>query len=197
VRRALIALPILATLALPLFALAADPWVHDSDDTKGRLDIRRVDFAGDKKPRWTVITWRRWHSRNIFDKGYILVRLDTFGGTRFDYYALVRSVGHRLKAGLFRDPRHHHDTRLSGLKVWRPGGHSLKVRLRLSKLHFGEPRTYYRWAVETIFTNHNCPRTCFDTAPGRGAVKEPRPGITPAPTPSPTPSLTPTPTPSI
>ena len=195
-KRAVIALAILATLALPLFAAAGDSSVHDPDDTKGRLDIRRVDFEGHKRPRWTVFTWRRWHSRDIFDQGYILVRLDSFGGTRFDYYALIRSVGHGLTAGLFRDPRHHPDTRLSGLKVWRPDRHSIKLRLRLSKLHFGGSRSFYRWAVETIFSNHNCPRTCFDSAPGHGAIKEPRPGVTPTSTPTPTPSTTPTPTPS-
>ena len=31
----------------------------------------------------------------MFDAGYLLVRLDTFGDARYDYYALARSDGFR------------------------------------------------------------------------------------------------------
>jgi hypothetical protein len=190
VRRAAVAIVVLGSLALPLFALADRRLLHDANDAKGRLDVRRVEFDGHRKPRWKVVTWSGWSARTILDRGYVLVRLDSFGSGRFDYYALLRSIGGHMTAGLFHDRRGHPDYRVSSLKVWRPGRRSVKVRIRLNKLRFGASRRYYRWAVETIFSGRHCRNTCFDNAPGHGAVKEPLPGVTPSPSPSPTPTPT-------
>jgi hypothetical protein len=193
-KRIILATVVLGALALPLLALASHIVVHDPNDTRGRLDVRRVEVHRKWRPRWTVVTWSGWRVRAIFDRGYVLVRLDTFHTERFDYYALVRSIGSRMKATLFRDRRWRSDIPLGPLPVSRPDRSSVKVPIRLSKLRFGRSRRYYRWTVETIFTNRSCPNTCFDHAPNRGAIKEPRPGVSPAPTPTPTVSPTPSPT---
>ncbi len=52
-----------------------------------------------------IITFHDWSVERIFDRGYFLIRLDTFGGERYDYYALARSTGFRMKATLVRDRR--------------------------------------------------------------------------------------------
>ncbi|MDQ3963832.1 MAG: hypothetical protein M3277_07980, partial [Actinomycetota bacterium] len=84
-------------------ALADHVVVQDMNDTKGLLDVRRAEVAGAKRPRFKVTTFERWRVAEIFDYGFMLVQLDTISTPRFDYYALVRSDGSRLRASLWRD----------------------------------------------------------------------------------------------
>ena len=85
-------------VALPLLASARHLDVQDPNDTRGLLDVRRVQVVGTDRPRFTVLTFGRWTTADIYDRGFLLVYLDTFGDERFDYYALLRSVGGSMKA---------------------------------------------------------------------------------------------------
>lgn len=165
--------------------------VVDQADTRGPLDIRRASIEGQRRPRWKVATWEGWSRPRIFDSGYVMVRLDTFGRARADYYVLVGSSGDRLYADLWRDRTNEPDVKRSAVAVWRPGWKSVAVKVPLARLRIGSDRAFYRWSVETIFTGPACPRVCFDLAPDEGTILEPLP----FPTPTPTPSVTETPTP--
>ena len=184
---------------VPMLASANHQAVRDHNDTKGVLDVRRVNVKGTRaRPKWQVVTFSGWSAASIWDQGYGLVYLDTFGGGRFDYYALVESDGYSLNASLWRDRRKKSDRRTSKLHVARAGRRSFTVKIPLRKLKLPDARLTYRWYVETIMSNDVCAHPCFDRAPDSGAVAEPIPGRQPPSTPPPTiiPSLTPTPRPS-
>lgn len=190
---ALTAGTVLVAASASWFAGAGHLPVMDPQDTGGKLDIRRADVFGQERPRWKVATYGWWRPKGIWDRGFILVKLDTFGDERFDYYALVRSVGNRMRGDLYRDRRRKKDRRIARLNVWRKNRRSVSLRIPLQKLNIGPNRVHYSWAVQTLFTAKNCPRTCFDFTPDSGAVVEPLPGIDePTPTPEPTPEPTPT-----
>lgn len=179
-------------------AIAGHVNLIDPNDTPGLLDVRRVELDGTKRPRWRVFTFSRWSTEDVFDSGFTLVRLDTFGSPRFDYYALIRSNGFRLRASLWRDRATKRDYKVDGLAVWRPSRASLAVRVPLRKVRIGKRRIAYHWIVETLFTSDKCRSVCIDFAPDAGRIAEPLPVPPPTPTPTPTPSdsATPTPTPS-
>ena len=185
-------------VALPLLAVASHVEVRDPNDTRGILDVRRVDVSGTERPTWQVITFSDWTVARLWDKGYLLVRLDTFGSARYDYYALVRSNGRGLKGTLVRDRQGKPDFNMSKLTAWHPTRTSIKVRIPLSRMRVGERRLEYFWQIQTLFSNKSCTRICIDDAPNDGGVAEPIPGRTPDPIPNPTiaPTLTPTATPS-
>lgn len=183
-------------VALPLLAVANHAYVSDADDTRGRLDVRRARVNDGRPPTWTVVTYPRWSVERIWDAGYFMVRLDTFGKRRFDYYALVRSDGYGMQGSLWRDRANKPDRQISTLKAWHPKPRVLKLRIPLNKMYFGEQRVQYRWRVETLYLTPRCPRTCLDNAPDRGAVTEMVPWATPSPVPSGTPTETPSETPS-
>jgi hypothetical protein len=188
-----------AFAVLPLFASANHAPVRDSNDTKGALDVRHVKVKGTRsRPKWQVVTFSRWSAASIWDEGYGLVYLDTFGKGRFDYYALVRSDGYALEATLWRDRKKKADNRVAKLHVARSNHKSFTVKIPLRKLKLPKARLTYRWYVETIVSSEVCPRSCFDRAPDSGAVAEPIPGRKPPSTPPPTivPSITVTPRPS-
>ena len=196
-----IALVLLAALALiPLLARANHQPATDRNDTRGPLDVRRVEVNGTRsKPKWRVVTFGRWGARSIWDKGYGLVHLDAFGDGHFDYFALVRSNGHGLEAALWRDRKKKDDARLGKLHVARSDRRSFTVEVPTRRLHIPQARVFYRWYVQTIAVTRNCPRSCFDRAPDHGAVTEfvrrPPPTSTLPPGPSVSP-VTPTPSPS-
>jgi hypothetical protein len=182
-----------------LFAYAGSN-VDDPNDTPGVLDVKRVDFAGNKRPRFKTVTFATWTVDRIHDRGFVLVYVDTFGSNRFDYYGMVRSNGKEMVARLYRDRKKKRDLAISHLNAWRRSKRSVSVRLPLSKLRIPESRTFYRWYVMTLFTGPSCKKVCFDAIPNGDPVSQPVPGATPTPvptvSPSPTPTTSPSPTPT-
>ncbi|MFN2488327.1 MAG: hypothetical protein ABR529_01000 [Actinomycetota bacterium] len=171
-------------LAPPLLASAHPVSVRDGNDAKGRFDIRRVKKFGTDKPGWRVIVRQRWRAREVVDHGYLLTYLDTFGTSRYDYYALIRSDGRRMKGALLRDRARKNDYRVSSLKVWRRDRRSVSMRIPLRRVKTTNKRDHYNWAVQSVYTSPRCKRVCFDRAPNDGGVEEPlgQPAPTPAPT---------------
>ena len=188
----------LALGALGFVASANHVSLEDQNDTRGLLDVRRVQLHGSERPRWKVITWAGWTTAETWDAGYVTVLLDTIGDERPDYYVLAGSAGNRMYGQLWRDRSNKRDRRLGPVKVWRPNRTSVSIRLPLRKLNVGERRAFYRWRIETLFTGDRCRRTCFDLAPNDGYVVQPLGDPTPDPVPTITitPTITPQPTPS-
>lgn len=162
----------LASTAAP--ALGGFATLPDPNDTKGVLDVRKVEKFGIERPGFRIATCCRWSINGIWDRGFFLVRFDTFGGTRFDYYALVRSNGSEMLASLWRDRQKYPDRYITALEEWRPNRRSATVRVPLSRMDLGGPRRVtYRWKVQTMFTSPRCRKVCFDRAPNKTAVTEP------------------------
>ena len=186
------------TIALPLLASARHADLQDRDDARGPLDIRRVEVAGTAAtPRWMVTTYGAWSAKRIWDRGFVLVELDTFGSKRVDYYVLVRSTGSRLSGALFRDRASKPDRKITAVRVTRRNRRTVAASAPLRRMR-RRSGGVYSWFVLSLFNSRDCSQVCFDRAPERGAVTEP--GATATPTPSlpttlPTPTLTPTPTP--
>jgi hypothetical protein len=174
---------VIASMLIPVLVQAHHVDPRDPNDTRGLLDIKRVDVAFTRQPRFQVITWRRWTAKQIWDKGFGLVWLDTFGKGRYDYYALVRSNGSGLVGEMFRDRQGRRDRRLFFVRAWKASRNSFSVRLRLSRLRMPASRRVYRWKVQTLFVGSRCRRTCFDFVPNQRAIREPNPF---APKPPPT-----------
>ncbi|HEY7873871.1 MAG TPA: hypothetical protein VIG64_01995 [Actinomycetota bacterium] len=191
----LVALALMASLALaPLLAQANHQSPEDGNDTRGVLDVRRVDVKGTRsKPKWRVATSARWDARTIWDKGYALVYFDVLGNEHFDHYALVGSNGFGLEGSLWRDRRQKPDARIGALHVARSDRRSFTVRVPLRRLDIPRARLTYRWYVQTILVNGRCPRSCLDRVPNDGAVTEPvpEPNVTSPPPTPPLPSITP------
>ncbi len=181
--------------AVPLLAWANHADVRDRNDTSGLLDVSRVEVTGSERPVWHILTFNDWTVERIFDTGFFLIRLDTFGTERYDYYGLVRSDGYRLKGTLVRDRSRRPDFNVSRIDVWRPTRSSVKARIPLAKMRIGTSRLTYTWQVQTLFSSDNCRRVCIDHAPDRGGVAERLPGV-PPPVPTETPTVAPTASPS-
>jgi hypothetical protein len=163
---------IAAATAAPGLVLARHRNVSDPSDVRGPLDIRRVAVTG--KPRvWIIETFARWRARRIWDKGYFVVRFDTFRSPRYDYFLLARSNGSRMTAALYRDRKRKSDFRVAHLRSWRLSRRDVRVRVRLSVMKFGRKRTSYRWYAQSLFTGSRCRNTCLDRAPNRRAISEP------------------------
>lgn len=182
-----VALAVVASVT-GLIAAASHVAVPDADDTRGLLDISAVRMRGDEEPKWKVTTYRRWRIVDIFDIGFGFIHFDSFGSSRFDYYALIRSNGFRLKAMLYRDRIEKRDYAVADLDVWRSDRRSFTVRVPLRLLRVGTGRAAYGWQAQTAFTSRRCRRVCFDLAPDTGSIVEPLPAPLPTATPSPTPS---------
>lgn len=140
---------------------------EDENDTHGFLDVKHIDSSLEtNEPVWRVITISRWSVFRMWDRGFVVVYLDTFGGPLHDYYALVRSVGVRLRATLYRNGH-----RLGSLSVWRRNRRSVSIRIPFDKLLVAADRDFYRWRVVTL--TDRCRNTCFDRIPDDGAMVEP------------------------
>ena len=179
----------LATVALvAIVASAHHTDLLDPNDTRGKLDVRQVRLAHQPLPPvWTVVTFAEWRTAEMWDRGYILVLLDTSGGERADYYLLVRSIGSVLRGSLWRARIFGPDSYVGNVPVKRLSPRSASVQVSLSRLKFGAKRSSYRWWVQTVFTGLTCQRTCQDRAPNRESVLQWRPGMSPSPSsPSPT-----------
>jgi hypothetical protein len=169
---------VIASLLVPVLVWAHHVDPRDPNDTPGPLDVRRVNVVRRSTPRFEIITWRGWTAKEIWDQGFGLVRLDTFGSSRFDYYALVRSTGTRLRGDLFRDRSRGSDRRLFALKTSKSSRRSFRVRIPLKRLRMPRSRAIYRWEVQTLFVGNRCRRTCFDFVPNQGSVRERNPFAT-------------------
>jgi hypothetical protein len=180
-----------AVITVALIAVIAG--AHDTDfpdpnDARGKLDVKQVRLAhAPGPPSWTIVTFSDWSTAEMWDRGYIMVLLDTQGGGGAEYYLLVRSAGVSLQGSLWRAHAYGPDSFLGSAPVRRPSRHAASVQVGLSRLTFGASRSFYRWWVETVYTSDLCRRTCHDRAPNREPVKQWRPGMSPPP-PSPSPS---------
>jgi Ca2+-binding RTX toxin-like protein len=144
-----------------------NPSPQDENDTHGFLDVKQVDsFLATVEPVWRIVTISRWSAFRMWDRGFVLVYLDTFGADLPDYYALIRSAGSRLRATLYRNGH-----RLASLPVWRRNSRSVSIRVPLGKLLVEAERGFYRWRVVTL--TDRCRQTCFDHIPDEGAMVEP------------------------
>jgi hypothetical protein len=147
--------------------------VRDPAEVRGPLDVRRVELRGQNAGRWLIKTYGGWTRKRIQDRGFFLVFLDTFGTRRFDFYALVRSNGEKLKGSLWRDRKKKPDYRVRFLRTSHPGRKIAGVRVGLAGLR--KRQSYYRWQVETLWNGKACPGVCFDRAPSVRALRRPLP----------------------
>ncbi len=186
------ALLVLAVAALsPLVAGARHVDVTDGNDTKGRFDIRRVEMGSGPPYKWRTKMWNRWTLKQAWDAGFVLLYLDTFGGERADYYALIRSTGRKVRAVLYRDRERKDDYPVRRLSASRPSRKGVSVTVPFGDLRRRRSRIF-GWRVQTLWTGNKCRRVCFDRAPNRVDVTEPGPQSTPT-IPPPVPTETPTP----
>ena len=186
-RAALVLVVLMVTGSLStMFAKANHQDVGDGDDVKGMLDIRRVEnFGKPANPRWKIMTIGGSSAKELWDHGFFLVYLDTFGDSRFDYYALVASKGSKMKGTLWRDPANKRDRKVGTFPVWRANKRSVTLRLPLSNVNTGgKKRLTYRWFVKTLFTSTNCRKVCIDRAPDKNAVTENNGKSSPSPAPA-------------
>lgn len=181
-----------------MFAKATHQDSKDGNDVKGKLDIRAVNTAGqDSTPRWKFITFSRNPAKELQDRGFFLVYLDTFDDSRFDYYALISSDGSRLKGKVWRDRTNGPDRKVGNVRVWRADQSSVTVRVPLSMLNTGgKAWLTYRWFVKTLYTGRGCHRVCIDRSPNKGAVTDSNGKPSPSPTDTDDPGLTESPGPS-
>jgi len=171
---------------------AHDADITDPNDTRGKLDIREVRLAHQPgPPKWAFVTFGEWRTRRIWDRGYLIVMLDTRRGDAAEHYLLVRSAGAKLVGSLWRIRSVGPDSYLGQAPVKRWSRRNATVQVGLSRLEFGERRSFYRWWAETLFTSDRCRRTCRDRAPDVDAVLQWRPGMSPSPSPSPSGSPSP------
>jgi hypothetical protein len=175
---------LLSTFALPVLA-AGLLAVDDPNDTAGLLDVHEVRFFdGDGPPAWTVITFNDWTLRQLWDRGYVLLYLDTLGSPDPDYYVLVRADRRSLVGVLWRIRADGHDVNLFKVATRKRGGDGVRVSVPLRRLSIGDHRTLYRWSVLTLFTGNHCRRTCLDPAPDATMVEQPLPTGSPRRTPT-------------
>ena len=172
------ALAVLAAVALPV--LASNLFITDPNDTSGLLDVREVRFRDldERSPSWTVITFNDWTPRTLWDRGYVLLNLDTLGTPETDYYVLVRADRDRLRGSMWRSRVDARDLRLFSVAVVRRGDTGVEVSVPLRRLTVGVNRTTYRWSVTSLFTGGVCRRTCVDRAPDATMVEQPTPSST-------------------
>lgn len=170
-----VAVVVATSMVLSGVAFAAPARVADSNDTKGRLDVRRAERTrGTKYPKFDVKTYETWTKRRIRDRGYFLIYLDTFGDAHFNYYALVSSDGKAMRASLYRNRKKKSDYRIKSLNSSHPNRRTARVVVPLKKL--ATRSTYFRWRVLTLWNGKGCTSVCFDRAPNKGAVRDPFPG---------------------
>jgi hypothetical protein len=188
----------LVTVAvMALGAGAHDTDLTDRNDSRGRLDVRavRLNHQG-RPPFWTIVTFGEWGTAEMWDRGYLLILLDTRESPAADFYVLIRSVRVALEGTLWRARAVGPDTYVGSVPVRRLSRRSASATVGLSRLTFGEKRSFYRWWVQTLFTSDACPRTCHDRAPNKALVRQWRPGMSPSPSPSVSPSPSPSGSPS-
>lgn len=190
-RRALpiaVLLMALAFAALAMPATARRSEATDPNDTDGRLDLRTVALDGSAKPpRWTATTFGRWTVEQIWDKGFMIVELDTRRDEAVDHLLVVRSDGEELVGHLYKIRADGTQVEVATIDAEKDGSRSMSFSLALHKLAIGSSRTAYYWAAMSSFVGGECPRTCLDRVPDVGMVEELLPSVPPTPTPTPEP----------
>ena len=186
-----------AIITIALMAVVAgahDTDFQDPDDARGKLDVKQVRLAhAPGPPTWTIVTFGEWRTVGMWDRGYLMILLDTQSGVGPEFYLLVRSTGTALQGSLWRARSYGPDSYLGSVPTRRPSLRSASVQVALKRLTFGVSRSFYRWWVQTVYTNNVCRRTCHDRAPNGETVLQWRPGMSPTPSPSPSPSPSETP----
>jgi hypothetical protein len=170
---------VVALVAVALAATQRSVRINDPNDVRGKLDVREVRLRYYPGPAtWTVITYRPWIPRDIWDRGNFFIFIDTLGDERPEYYAAIHSMRSRLVAEL---RRFNTDRVIMHLPVSRTARRSVGVSVPLFKLKFGPARTSYRWSAMTSFVGPRCHLTCFDFVPNRGrpSPEQWRPGMSP------------------
>ena len=183
-KRRLVVLTACVVLALSLPALASHEIVRDDNDTKGRLDIRRVVMEEGTPRTWSITTYRGYKTEDIFDKGYLLVYFDVRQDTRFDYYLLLRPTFDKIKGNLWRDYEEANDQIVGQSRVRKTNNRTIAATVPFKRMMIPESRLEYRWQARTIVSGPTCHRVCIDRAPDVGAVTEllvPDPSPNPAP----------------
>lgn len=136
----------------------------DGNDTQGKLDVKKVKTSlGSNRPVWRIVTRSSWTVNGMWDKGYLLVFVDTRGGPGADFYAMARSNGNRIVGHLFK-MRGGVDTKKGKIKATHPNGKTVRIVIPLSKVNVGGARTYFRWSVRTL--HFACTKVCIDPVPG-------------------------------
>jgi hypothetical protein len=139
---------------------------QDPNDATGRLDVQRIQTTfGATSSSWTFFTHGQWSRKEMWDKGFAVVSLDTSGDLSAEYRIVirVRFDGRGMTASLMRLG----DGKQWGLEAWRPGRRSMAVELPMSRVSFGSGRTYYRWWGQTLYSHSGCKKAvCFDLTPG-------------------------------
>lgn len=182
-RTAALGLAAASILVLALPALGGTTSLEDPNDTNGRLDVRNVTLDDAVSPlAWRIETFRRWTVRDIWDRGFVTVQLDTKGDARIDHLAVVGSNGRALIGVLNRVRSDGRLVEIGRLHAGRAGGRAVALTIALHRLSIGPYRTSFSWNVVTSFLGDNCPRTCFDVVPDEGIVQQPLPGPSPSPT---------------
>ncbi len=176
-------------LALAFPAIGGTTSHPDPNDSASRLDVANVRMDDDQPlVRWRIATFGRWTASDIWDRGYLMVQLETKGDARVDHLAIVRSDGRRLRGTLNRVRNDGRLVEIGGIQVDKEGERAVSLWFALSRLSIGSHRTSYFWSVLTSYSSDRCPQTCFDAVPNAGMIEQPLPGASPSPTPTATPT---------
>jgi hypothetical protein len=192
---ALGAILLVASLGAPARAIQTS--LTDTNDVHGLLDERSVVFRYEPGPyAWAFATFGSWSLPNVWDRGFFIVELDTFGSRGIDYVVVVRSDGRSMIGDLFRRRFDGEERHLLRLSAWRSGSRGAGVEVPRSAVRLGGSRTSFFWSTTSLFTGHRCAATCIDRAPNGDAMVEQPIGTHPSPSPtvSPSPSMSPSPT---
>jgi hypothetical protein len=147
------------------------PSIADPNDTKGRMDVKKVrSHAGDSPPRWKIVTFSSWTIKGVWDAGYFVLFVDTKGDLDPDYHVLGYSNGKSMVGGLYRETSGGGEVRIGGAVVSKAGPKGVVIKLPLAKLD--RTRPYFRWSVTTLFTGKKCGNVCFERVPGQVALPQ-------------------------
>lgn len=147
------------------------PSIADPNDTKGRMDVKKVrSWAGASPPRWKIVTFSSWTIKGVWDEGYFLVSVDTKDDPDPDYHVLGYSNGKGMVGGLYRETSGGGEVRIGGAAVSKAGPRGIVIKLPLAKLD--RTRPYFRWSVMTLFTGKKCGNVCFERVPGQVALPQ-------------------------
>ena len=168
-RRVLVAALSLAILAAAP-ALANHTTQQDPRDVHGRLDVAEIRFDHSPGLRWELLTYRGWKLDQLWDRGYLLVRLDTRGDDDSDYLAMVRSDGEDLVAELYRVRKDGAQVSAGSLETRKQSQRLAWVEVPLNAISIGKGRTSYFWSATNRVRLLGLPSDVFGPRP------RPRPG---------------------
>ncbi|MDQ4095206.1 MAG: hypothetical protein M3174_03245 [Actinomycetota bacterium] len=139
-----VALVVASLPALLQPASATHQPFRDAQDTRGKLDLRRVEMKRGLPRRWIIKTHEAYRANRIFDKGYLLVYFDTFGTDRADYYVLLQPTRSKIKGFLWKDRKPgNDDRRLAPTRVRRANKRSITTSAPFRKMR--TPFFIYVW----------------------------------------------------